>query len=390
MTADVALEQQRRDRVQELLEVARLQLGMDVAFLTRFSDRSRAVVALAGAHPSLEVGRSDPLDDTFCQRLVDGRLPAVVPDARRDPDAGALTCTADLDIGAHVGVPVALPDGSVYGTLCSFRAQADPDLSWRDARVLRVVAHAVAGLLAEQQHRREELDERRVRVLRLLALAEPQIATQPIRRLADGRTVAVEALSRFASAPQQTPAELFADADAVGLGLALERAALTAVCGVVAASPVPVSVNGSARLWLDEQALPSLRECGLDRVVVELTERHAVVSYPELNAALAPYRADGLRVAVDDTGAGWAGLQHVLELEPDYLKLDAVLTRAVDRSPRQQAMVSALVTFAGRTGAQVVAEGVETRAELDTLTGLGVELAQGFLLGRPEPVAARA
>lgn len=388
MTLDAAHAEPGTTGVDELLEVARLQLGMEVAFLTRFRDSERAVIAIAGGHPSLHVGRSDPLDDTFCQRVADGRLPAVIPDAREDPDAAGLACTTDFRIGAHVGVPVALPDGSVYGTLCAFRSAPDPDLSWRDARVLRVVAQAIAALLHVRHHREAALGDRRAGIRRLLDLDEPSIAVQPIRRLTDRATVAVEALSRFDSAPGRTPAELFCEADAVGLGLELEQAALSAVCALVDSSPVPVSVNGSAQLWLHEASLPALRACGLEHVVVEVTERHAVESYSHLNAALAPYRADGLRVAVDDTGAGWAGLQHVLALEPDYLKLDAVLTRGIDRSLRQQAMVSALVAFADRTQAHVVAEGVETRAELETLIELGVELGQGFLLGRPEPARA--
>lgn len=383
MTLAVTLGWRLAERIDELLEVARLQLGMDVALLTQFHTRHRQIAAMVGWHPDLQVGRSDPLDETFCGRLLDGRLPAVIPDARQDPDAAAMACTSDLRIGAHVGVPVALPDGTVYGTLCTFRQTPDPDLSWRDARVLRVVAQAVAGLLHQHREQRGHLADRRAEIARVLELDEPRIVVQPIRRLRDSSVVAVEALSRFDSDPTRSTTQLFDDADAVGLGLEVELAALTAACEVAGQSPVPVSINGSAQLWMHPTSLPAVRDCGLDRVVIELTERHVVASYPDLNAVLAPYRAQGLRIAVDDTGAGWAGLQHVLELEPDYLKLDAVLIRDIDQRARQQAMVSALVAFAGRTGAGVVAEGIETRAELNTLVELSVQLGQGFLLGRP-------
>lgn len=370
--------------VERLLDVARRQLAMDVAFLTRFSGRHRTVQAVAGWHPRLQAGRSDPVDDTYCRRLADGHLPVVVPDARADPRTAAIACTTALGIGAHIGVPVCLPDGSVYGTLCSFRSTANDDLDEHDASVLRFIAQAIAEVLLERSGADRAHEQR---VSRLRALLQPdqlRIAVQPIRSLRDGRIVAAEALSRFDTVIDSTTVELFLEADALGLGLELELAAVRAALPVVTSMPVPVTVNGSAELWLRTEALELLRDVGLRDVVVELTERHAV-SYPDLRTVLAPYRADGLRVAVDDTGAGWAGFQHILQTEPDFLKLDAALVRGVHGSTRQQAMIAALVAFAERTGAQVVAEGIEDRRELACLEALGVGLGQGYLLGRPEP-----
>ena len=123
------------------------------------------------------------------------------------------------------------------------------------------------------------------------------------------------------------------------------------------------------------------------RLVVEVTEHARVPGYDDLRSVLRPWRRAGVRVAVDDAGAGFASLRHVLNLEPDVLKLDRSIVQDVDSDPRRRALVGCLVGFAGQVQAQVVAEGIETPAELDTLIDLGAELGQGYLLGRPDELA---
>lgn len=106
--------------------------------------------------------------------------------------------------------------------------------------------------------------------------------------------------------------------------------------------------------------------------------------YAALNAALAPLRAQGAQIAVDDTGAGFASLRHILDLAPDVIKIDIGITRNVDSDPSRAAVVTMLVAFAERMGIRVVAEGVETEAERDTMLELGAVYGQGYLFGRPE------
>jgi EAL domain-containing protein (putative c-di-GMP-specific phosphodiesterase class I) len=113
-----------------------------------------------------------------------------------------------------------------------------------------------------------------------------------------------------------------------------------------------------------------------------------VGDYEALDRALARARAEGIRIAADDTGAGYAGLQHLLRLRPNVVKLDIGLTRDVDHDPARRALASALVTFAGEIGAVLVAEGVETVGELRSLRSLGIPAVQGYLLGRPGPMSA--
>ncbi len=123
------------------------------------------------------------------------------------------------------------------------------------------------------------------------------------------------------------------------------------------------------------------------RVVLEITEHEAVADCRALRAALAPL--DGhVRLAIDDVGAGYAGLRHILELRPDILKLDIGLVRDVDRDPARRALIEAMVSFARHLGAQIVAEGVEREEERATLAALGVDHVQGWLFSRALPPVA--
>jgi EAL domain-containing protein (putative c-di-GMP-specific phosphodiesterase class I) len=123
----------------------------------------------------------------------------------------------------------------------------------------------------------------------------------------------------------------------------------------------------------------------VSRVIVEITEHAAVPDYAALHRALGPHRDAGLRLAVDDAGAGYASFRHILNLRPDLIKVDSSLVSRIDLDAAQQALVRSLLTFAENSGAVLLAEGVETQGELDELARIGVPLVQGFLLARPSP-----
>ncbi len=124
--------------------------------------------------------------------------------------------------------------------------------------------------------------------------------------------------------------------------------------------------------------------------MIELTEHAAVHEYVTLSSRLAPLRASGIKLAIDDAGAGYSGLQHIVQLQPDIIKLDMSLTRDIDSDQARRALASALVFYARETGSLIVAEGVETQLEMDTLKALGIHRGQGYLLGRPMPPAEAA
>ena len=247
------------------------------------------------------------------------------------------------------------------------------------------VAHEVVGRLAEVlQTDTEARAQQRLRLERLRhAMAGGlRIAFQPIVSLLDRHPVGYEALARFDSLPD-TPQEWFEDAAEAGLLVDLELAAVKA--GLVdrpRGGDAYISLNVSPETILSgrlQEVVAARGPC-----VVEVTEHAPVADYASLASAFAPLKMRGIRLAVDDAGAGFASLRHILLLEPQLIKLDLSLTRGIDSNRRQRALAAALTRFAGEIGASVIAEGVETQAEVDALNGLGVEFGQGYLLGRPE------
>lgn len=212
-------------------------------------------------------------------------------------------------------------------------------------------------------------------------------AFQPIHSLATGHLIGVEALSRFVSDDGPRTECWFQEAAAVDLLAELEFAALTTALEAARELPplIYVALNISPVTCLDPR-LPGILERSslpLERIVLELTERLEVPEYGPLISALAPLREYGLRIAVDDAGSGFASMRHVLHVRPDIIKLDRSLITGIDDDQGQRALGAALVEFARQMGATIVAEGIETQAELAAVTGLGMTAGQGYLLGRP-------
>jgi EAL domain-containing protein (putative c-di-GMP-specific phosphodiesterase class I)/response regulator of citrate/malate metabolism len=238
-------------------------------------------------------------------------------------------------------------------------------------------------------HHKREATERIQSVLDRHAIT---IAFQPIADLRSGQVVGLEALSRFDAEPRRGPDRWFAEAAEVGLGGELELAAIELALSKLEAVPADMflSVNISPQ-YIPEGLLESaLSGRDAHRVVIELTEHAKVDDYAPLLDAVSKLKARGVRVAVDDAGAGFASLQHILRLGPDLIKLDLSLTRDIDADPVRRALASSLVTFAFDVGAEIVAEGIETSSEQEALRALGVGMGQGFHLARPGPLPAPA
>lgn len=210
-------------------------------------------------------------------------------------------------------------------------------------------------------------------------------AYQPIVRIADGEVVAYEALARSTASAAGTPTDWFRAAQRMGCTADLDVACLQAIA---AAGPPPFGrllfVNLSPTSLGDPRVL-ALADRLPSRLVIELTEREAIEDLVGLRRHLAWWTARGARVALDDTGAGYASLQQVVQLRPAFIKLDASLVSDLDTDRTRQALVAALATFAEQVGASVIAEAVETPQQLAWLRSAGVGLAQGFMLGRPGP-----
>jgi EAL domain-containing protein (putative c-di-GMP-specific phosphodiesterase class I) len=377
------------DAVDKVLHAIRDHLGMDVAFVSEFrrSDRIFRNVDARDATP-IHAGDVVSLDQGYCQRVVDGRLPELIPDTRRVPAAMELPETGAIPIGAHLSVPIRLADGRVFGTFCCFSFTADQSLGERDLQMMKVFASVVAHQIDRDMASERSLTDRRHQITAALRVGQPSIVYQPIFDLGTNRLAGLEGLARFFMDPQRGPGEWFAEAAELGMTVELETAAIRSALRALPIVPegAYLSVNSSPQTILSGELQKLLQSAELDRIVLEITEHDYIEDYPGLLASLAPLRALGLRVAIDDAGAGYASLRHVLHLQPELIKMDVSLTRNIDADSKRRALASALIAFARETQARIVAEGVETEAELRTLKQLGAGSAQGFYLARPLPL----
>jgi EAL domain-containing protein (putative c-di-GMP-specific phosphodiesterase class I) len=368
---------------QHVLELARTRLGMDMVWTSRFMGAEQVFTGVSAETdvPLPPPGSRTPLGTSYCVRVLDGRLPAVIPDTGANLIARELPATRSLGIGAYVGVPIRLSDGRVDGMLCAVSSGPRPELSEHDRGALDILAQLLADI-TERGEKVESQDAARARFLTAVEERSWSIVLHPVVDLWSGAATGVEALTRFHTAPAN-PAAWFAEATRAGVGPELELATAAAALTAPGTGKGLVGINLSPATLLSPGFPDLFRDIDLTRVALEITEHEVVRDYPAVRAALAPYRAAGLALAIDDAGAGYASFQHILQLQPDFIKIDISLVRGIDQDAAQAALVESLVMFTRTSGSEIVAEGVETQAELDTLARLGVTLAQGYLYGEP-------
>ncbi len=255
------------------------------------------------------------------------------------------------------------------------------------AEVVNGVVHELSSQLRREEIEHQQLAARRGEINRFLSGSGVTMVYQPIVDLRSLAIVGSEALARFHSLPLRPPNEWFAAAVELELGVQLEMMAIESAMRGLPHLPAGayLSVNCSPRAALSPE-LAALVDGNASRMVVEITEHEAIADYAVLAAALEGLREDGIRIAIDDAGAGFASLRHTLLLRPDIVKVDTSLTRNIDRDRAKRALTSALVSFGEEMGIAIVAEGIETREELDELIALGVPFGQGFYLAEPAPL----
>ncbi len=259
---------------------------------------------------------------------------------------------------------------------------------------MRVSSHQTDASSRRSKNGDVEAERRRERQDQLIrvTIANRALEThfQPIVDLSTGQAVGAEALARFAQLPVRPPDAWFADAASVGLGIELELTALDLALEQLHRLPpgLYLSLNASVETIMSDQFRATLADVPAERIVLELTEHTPVVDYLAFQQSVQHLRSQGVRLAVDDAGAGFSSFRHILNLKPDVIKLDIGLTRGIDRDPARQALGRALLTFGLETyNATIVAEGIETRGELTMLRSLGCPIGQGFFLGRPRRLA---
>jgi EAL domain-containing protein (putative c-di-GMP-specific phosphodiesterase class I)/CheY-like chemotaxis protein len=255
--------------------------------------------------------------------------------------------------------------------------------------VMDGIVHELSTKLRREEVATVDRLAREGRVRRLIDGDGLTMHFQPIVNLESGAVVGSEALARFTDEPDRPPNERFREAADIGLGVELELAAIRMALAEVGNAPegTYISVNASHRVAMHGGLLELLDEAPVERLVVEITEHEPVEDYEALTSGLRLLRQRGVRIAIDDAGAGFSSLRHTLRLAPDIVKLDISITRGIDGDRGRRALASALISFADEMAMTIVAEGVETPAERAVLRELGVPFGQGFLFARPAPLA---
>jgi EAL domain-containing protein (putative c-di-GMP-specific phosphodiesterase class I) len=373
----------RRAPLDRVVELAHCHLGLDAVVLAELTTSGHLRRAAAGDVSSFTTaprGDHTCAEAEYCRRLVDGEIPNLIHDASADGRVAELAATQQARIGSFIGVAVQLSDGTPYGALYGISHAADRTLDARDVRFMSMLGELIVDDLDEQR----SAERLHADIMRLIDSASVDVAYQPILGV-DGRCLGIEALARFPN-PFGPPDVTLAAARTVGLGLELERLAIREAWKIIPAlGPgqfLALNVSPDALLELARRA--NLRvDLPLPQLVVEITEHTAVESYGALHAQLAPLREHGLRIAVDDAGAGFASLRHVLELRPDFIKVDRSLIHGIADDHARRVAVSAFLSLALDLGSIVVAEGVERASDLSAVTELGLQAVQGFLLAKP-------
>ena len=372
-------------QIAELLHTAKDSLGLSLTFLSRLDGQTQHLEVVESALPFFHDGLTRPQATSFCQAILDGKLPNVIPNVAALPEAKRLPAAKFPRIRSFVSVPVTLSDGSLYGTFCAAGFAADNELAKRDQSLMEVLARAAATILEPgvQELRREH--DIRMRLQPIISAGGPLVLLQPIVALEDGRRVGSEALSRFPAEWGKAPDEVFAEATSIGAGTLLEMLAFRVAASHLWRVSGYVAINFSPATLLDQRCLELLANLPASRVLIELSEHDPVDDYSALSAALAPLREAGMRLAIDDVGSGYSSLRHIVVTAPDVIKLDRSIVAGVGSDSTLRTLARSLADFGHGFGATVVAEGVETMEDAVALRDVGVDYGQGWLFGRAGP-----
>lgn len=376
--------------VDALVESVRQHLGMDVAFISRFKDGFREFTHI-NLHPEckidIPIGHKDPSDTTYCRKICDNEIPAIIPNTKEHPVTRDMAVTDALNIGSYIGVPITFSDDRVYGTLCCFSTTPDESLSHKDLSILTLFAQFASRNIESELLKLEQSETTRESIFTLLQQGALGIALQPIYDCRKGAIVGYECLSRFRTEPYRPPNYWFAQARDAGVGELLELYSIELALALLNYIPAEcyLAINISPTYMHSQALFDLLEDKPLERLVLEVTEREIIEDYALFRDSFAPLRAKGMRLAVDDAGAGFASFQHILELQADIIKLDRSLISNIDQDRSRRALVAALIGFAKETDCVVLGEGVENQAEMHVLEKLGVHVMQGYYFSHPVP-----
>jgi EAL domain-containing protein (putative c-di-GMP-specific phosphodiesterase class I) len=374
------------EQVAQLLRTAKDALQLSVSFLSRMDGVDQHLEVVESSIPFLfQEGNVQRQATSLCQAIRDKKLPPVIPDLRKFPEAMKLPAARLPHIRSYVSVPVVLSDGTLYGTFCAAGLTSDKELTKRDKSLMEVLAQAAAVIIEPGVRERERQAEIEARLVPVMERGGPVVVLQPIVDLATGHRVGAEALSRFPREWGKAPDVCFAEAHSIGRGDDLELLAIGRAAELLSEVTGYVAMNVSPATLLRPECLELFAGFPLDRVLLELSEHDPVADYDQLRNAILPLRERGMRLAIDDVGAGFSSLRHIVLTAPDVIKIDRSIVDGVSSDPVLTTLVRSLVEFGHGCDARVVAEGVETSDDDIAVRSLGVDYGQGWFYGRPGP-----
>ena len=376
----------------ELLDVLRQHLDMDAAALAIWLDRQLVIQLFAGDGRGFGLTPGITLrgGDQLYRDVSKERIPTICRDVRGDDRTRRSLALQRLDVGAYAMTTLTDARDQPYGLLFCLTHEARPALQARHRQFVDLIAAFLRDSLLDLRQMWQTRSEIWSSVSSVIDAGGPRMAFQPIVRLDSGTVCAVEALARFSARRRgrlQTTEDWFRDARLIGLSTELDLAAIGRAAQVLPHLP--------AEMKLAVNASPTTVATGLfdfvsrltdrDRLIVEITEQEDYTVGPDTVQAVRRLRELGIRIAIDDAGTGYAGLEKLVQLRPDIIKIDHVFTCGIDRDPARRALTAGLVALAGEIGGVVIAEGIETRSERDAVLKAGVRYGQGYYLGRPAP-----
>ena len=365
----------------------------ELATLVRAEPSLELADAVGDAEQAIMVSmREKPAVAVLGVRIPGGGASAARGIKRCSPTTRVLALSAEDDRETvlemlEAGADGYLVRGSSIDTIVTSIERAARGQGSLSVEVTGSVIEELAGLLHARRRNEERSQRRESRIRRALDDDLLHTVFQPICTLA-GSTVGAEALARFRGPPPRGPLRWFAEAEEVGLAARPRARRRACGAGRVAGAPrhVFLSVNVSPATLATAGFLRLIAGSDGARVVVEITEHARIHDYESLREALDAVREFGVRVAIDDAGAGFASLRHILRLEPEFIKLDRTLIDGIEADRSRQALAAGLISFAEKIDATIVAEGIERPAEVDALAELGVRYGQGFFFARPAPL----
>jgi EAL domain-containing protein (putative c-di-GMP-specific phosphodiesterase class I) len=256
--------------------------------------------------------------------------------------------------------------------------------------MVRVFAELAAEHIEADMYARKRTAELSMRIQEVIDGDLLSFLYQPVYDINRANVVGFEALARFNGTPPRGPDVWFAEAARVGLDVALETKLIAKAMQGFERLPssVYIGFNVSPAIIVSGQLEKAFAGVPLERIVLEINEHPSIRQYDEMEKVLGPMRDKGLRVSVDEAGGGVESFRHILQLKPQIIKLHMSLVRGIHTDPARATLAAALIQFGKEQRCEVIAEGVETAAELSLLKAMGVGKMQGYLLGRPGTLEA--